>query len=665
MDHTHSKVESMERVEAVKMRGKMIEDFKIRFFLSIALTMPVLILSPMIRDIFNFGDNIGFAGSQYILFLLSSLVFFYGGWPFLKGFVLEIKKGKPGMMTLVAVATTVAYLYSVAAVFIFFSETFFWELATLVDIMLLGHWIEMKSVMSASRSLEELIKLLPAIAHKIGFDNKMIDVSIKDLKIKDNIFVKPGEKIPADGKIIKGHTSINESLLTGESNPVSKDVGDHVFGGSFNTEGAIVVEISQVGENSFISQVIKLVTEAQQSKSNTQDLADRAAFWLTIIALSTGVGTFSFWTLFTDQGFIFALERAVAVMITACPHALGLAVPLVIAVSASLSSQKGLLIKNRNAFESARKIDVVLFDKTGTLTRGEFGVTNVVILDKSFDERMIMCYASAVELNSQHLIAKAIVEKVCEDVKAENFTTMAGKGVAGMVEGREVKIVSLNYLKELRKEVTNKDLEKYYGEGKTVVFVLVDGEVTGAIVLSDIVREESKDAIKKLKSAGIKTMMITGDEEKAAAYIAAKTGVDGFLARVLPADKAKKIKEIQATGKKVAMVGDGVNDAPALATADVGIAIGAGTDVALETADVILVKNNPLDIVTVFNLSKNTYRKMMQNLIWATGYNVFMIPLAAGVFYRFGIVVNPAWGALFMSLSTIIVAINAKLLRTV
>jgi len=641
----------------------MVEDFRKRFWISLVLTIPILILSPMIQGFLGLAEGLRFPGDLFINFLFSSAVFFYGGWPFLKGLFDELKDKNPGMMTLIALAIVVAYFYSSAVVFGVKGKIFFWELATLIDIMLLGHWIEMKSVMGASRALEELAMLMPSEAHKLMPDGSVQDVPLQELHTGDKVIIKPGEKIPADGKVVEGETSVNEAMITGESKPVSKKEGGKVVGGAINGEGSIAIEVEKTGKDSFLSQVIELVRQAQASKSRTQDLANKAAFWLTIIALSAGAITMFVWLAVVHQDFVFALERTVTVMVITCPHALGLAVPLVVAVSTAISARNGLLIRNRAAFERARNLQAVIFDKTGTLTEGKFGVTDAVILDSTLDETQLLNYAASVEQNSEHPIAKGIVHSAEKTWKVEDFKAITGKGAQGKVEGKEVKVVSPGYLRENEIEFENGKIGGLSAQGKTVVFVLADGKLQGAIALADIIREESKEAIARLKEMGIQSMMLTGDNKQVAEYVAKELELDDYFAEVLPDQKAEKVKEVQSRGFIVAMTGDGVNDAPALAQADVGIAIGAGTDVAVETADIVLVHSNPADAVDIIALAKATYRKMVQNLAWATGYNAFAIPLAAGVLFSYGIILSPAVGAVLMSLSTVIVAINARFLK--
>jgi Cu2+-exporting ATPase len=641
----------------------MAADFRKRFWISLFLTLPILVLSPMLQTLVGLREAIRFPGDLYVLFVLSSAVFWYGGWPFLKGFFEELKSRRPGMMTLISVAIATAYIYSSAVVFGLTGKMFFWELASLIDIMLLGHWIEMKSVMGASRALEELAKLMPSDAHKLMPDGSVKDVPLGELAVNDKVLIKPGEKIPADGVIVAGESSVNEAMLTGESTPALKKTGGKVIGGSINGEGSLTIEVKGTGKDSFLSQVISLVKQAQESKSKTQDFANTAALWLTMVALGGGVITFLIWIILMGKDFAFAIERTVTVMVIACPHALGLAVPLVVAVSTALAAKNGLLIRNRVSFEVARKLQAIIFDKTGTLTEGRFGVTDTLILSSDINEETLRTYAASVDANSEHPIAKAIAASSEKKLRVENFKSIPGKGAEGKVEGREVKVVSPGFLKEQKIDFTDKRIEPLQTQGKTVVFVLVDGKLKGALALADIIRPEAKQAIDALKAMNIRCMMLTGDNKATAKWVSDQIGLDEYFAEVLPQDKAAKVKEVQSRGVLIAMTGDGVNDAPALAQADVGIAIGAGSDVAVETADVILVRSNPLDVVAVVQLSRAVYRKMIQNLLWATGYNVIAIPLAAGALYAWGVLLTPALGAVLMSASTVIVAINARLLK--
>ena len=523
----------------------------------------------------------------------------------------------------------------------------------------------MRSVLGASQALEELAKLMPSDAHKLLPDLSVRDVPLDSLVVGDHVLVKPGEKVPADGEVVDGQTSVNESMLTGESKPVTKKPGATVIGGAINGEGAITVEVKKTGKDSFLSQVIDLVKQAQESKSRTQDLADRAALALVIIALVGGGLTFLVWVLLIKTSVDFSLERAVTVMVIACPHALGLAIPLVVAISTALGAQNGLLVRNRAAFEQARKVQAVIFDKTGTLTEGRFGVTDVVTFTGDIDEHALLSYAAALEGRSEHPIAKGIAASAHSAVslEVEAFKVLPGKGVEGTVDSRLVRVVSPGYLKEQRITVTDERIERLTTQGKTVVFVVIDGVVAGAIALADIIRPESKQAIAALKEMGIRSLMLTGDNRQVAQWVAEEVGLDEYFAEVLPQDKVVKVKEVQSRGLVVAMVGDGINDAPAIAQADVGIAIGAGTDVAVEAGDVILVRSTPSDVVTIVGLARSTYRKMVQNLGWATGYNAVAIPLAAGILYPFGIILTPAAGAVLMSASTVIVAINSRFLK--
>ena len=638
----------------------MIEDFKKRFWISLILTIPILVFSPMIQGFFGFEWLL--PGNAYILFGLSSIVYFYGGWPFLKGLKDELGQRAPGMMTLISMAISVAYFYSSATVFGLQGEDFFWELATLIDIMLLGHWLEMKSVLGASKALQLLVSMMPSEAHRVKGD-AVEDVKLEDLQKDDIIMIKPGEKVPADGIIVEGESYLNESMLTGESKPAKKGLENKVIGGSLNGNGSLKVKVEHTGKDSYLNKVITLVQEAQKSKSKMQSLSDRAAKWLTYIALAIGFGTLAVW-LFVGFPFVYALERMVTVMVIACPHALGLAIPLVVAISTAVSAQNGLLIRNRTAFEESRKISALLFDKTGTLTKGDFGVTRVESLNNSYSKDEILRLASALEQSSEHPIAVGIIKKVKEGKvtipKPQNFNAITGKGVEADVEGKKVKVVSPGYLRDEKISIPE---DAYSDAAETVVFVLFDGQLTGYIALADEIRPESAEAIKVFKKNNIKVLMATGDNEKTAKAVSDKLGLDGYYAEVLPHQKVEIVKELQGKGEFVAMTGDGVNDAPALAQANVGIAVGSGTDVAAETADIILVNSNPQDIANLILFGKATYKKMIQNLVWATGYNTVAIPLAAGVFYSFGFVLGPAVGAVFMSLSTIIVAINAQLLK--
>ena len=643
----------------------MVADFRQRFWISLILTVPVLALAPMIQGFLGLREALAFPGTGYVLFALSAVVFFYGGWPFLKGLFRELGDRRPGMMTLIALAISVAFFYSSAVVFGLPGSVFFWELVTLIDIMLLGHWIEMRSVMGASGALEALVRLLPATAHKLIESGETREVPVTEIQPGDRVLVKPGEKVPIDGVILKGSSSFNESMLTGESRPVDKGEGDEAVGGAVNGESTVTLEVRKTGDQTYLSQVIDMVKRAQESRSRTQDLANRAALWLTYIALSAGGGTLAIW-LILGESFGFALERMVTVMVIACPHALGLAVPLVIAVSTRLTAQNGLLIRDRAAFERARNLNAVIFDKTGTLTEGRFGVAGIVPLaDQGEDE--VLSWAASLESQSEHPIARGVVrgaeERGIRPRAVESFRNITGQGAQATVEGRDVRVVGPGYLRTQGHEVSNERVDELAEAGNTVVFVLLDDTVVGAIALGDVIRPESFEAVARLKEMGIQCMMLTGDATAVARSVAGELGLDDYFAEVLPEEKADKVKEVQARGLHVAMIGDGVNDAPALVESDLGIAIGAGTDVAIESADVVLVRSDPRDVFAILALSRATYGKMIQNLLWATGYNAFAIPLAAGVAYSWGLLLTPAIGAALMSLSTVIVAINAKLLE--
>ena len=639
----------------------MIEDFKKRFWISLIITLPIIVLAPMIQELL--GYQLRFNGDRYVQFILSSVIFFYGGWPFLKGLADEIKKKAPGMMTLIALAISVAYFYSSAVVFGLDGKIFFWELASLIVIMLLGHWIEMKSVMGASNALQELAKMMPSTARRIKEGGEHEDVPIADLKSNDIILVRPGEKVPADGIVVEGESHVNESMLTGESKPVAKKKDNQVIGGSVNDNGTLKIKVKHTGEDSYLSKVIGMVKEAQETKSKTQNLADKAAAWLFYIALGAGVTTLVVW-LSLGKDFEYALERMVTVMIISCPHALGLAVPLVVAISTAVSAKNGLLIRNRTAFENARNITAIIFDKTGTLTKGEFGVTRFKSVSNHLSDDDLLQIAASIENSSEHPIAAGIVRKAkSKDLslqEPENFQNITGKGISAKLNGEEIKIVSPGMLKE---QGTDAPTDAFKTDDETVVFVLIDNALAGYIALADEVRPESLSAINTLKERGIKVYMATGDNQQVAKAVSEQLSLDDYFAEVLPEDKQRIIKELQQNGEFVAMTGDGVNDAPALAQANVGIAVGSGTDVAAETADIVLVNSNPKDIANLILFGSATYKKMMQNLWWAAGYNILAVPLAAGALASIGIILSPAIGAVLMSLSTVIVALNAQLLK--
>ena len=641
----------------------MIEDFRRRFWVVLLLSLPIIILSDMVQMVF--GYTISFPGSNLMLFALSSIVFFYGGIPFFNGAKDEFMERKPGMMMLITLAITTSYIYSTMTTFFIEGSEFYFELSTLILIMLLGHWIEMRSQLGASRALEELIKLMPDTAHKLNQDGSISEVSMQELIPGDLILVKSGEKVPTDGIVVEGESAVNEAMLTGESVPVEKKPGMQVIGGSVNGNGVLTVQVERLGNETYLAQVIQTVQDAQAQKSRTQGLADRAAGWLFYIALLAGAITFIYWLINGEINF--ALERMVTVLVIACPHALGLAVPLVNAVSTSIAARNGLLIRNRNQFEEARNLNIIVFDKTGTLTKGEFGMTDLITQD-GIDKEQLLTIAGSLESQSDHPIAVGITQAAQEREftleKVSNFENLTGAGIQADLQGKTYSIVSPGEVERRNIPFDKARFEEIAAEGKTVVFVLEENRLLGMIAVADIIRDSSKDIIAELKQLGIESVMITGDNEKVANYVGKHLELSRVYSQVLPDEKLSKIQQLQEDGaKRVAMVGDGINDAPALAAADLGIAIGAGTDVAMETADVILVDSDPKDVLSIITLSKATYRKTIENLLWAAGYNIIAIPLAAGVLASRGFVITPAIGAAVMSLSTIIVAINARLLK--
>ncbi|MCW9021288.1 MAG: copper-translocating P-type ATPase, partial [Flavobacteriales bacterium] len=655
-NHHHSNHKNSDSHD--KHAGHNVSDFWKRFVICTIISIPVLALSQMLQQWLGF--ELAFPGDKYVLAILSTFIFIYGGYPFLKGLYDEIKDNAIGMMTLIGVAISVAWAYSVAITFGLKGMDFYWEMATLIDIMLIGHYFEMKSVMGASRSLELLVKMMPSTAHHL-VDGEIHEMPVGDLKIGDMIRVKPGEKVPVDGIVTDGESYLDESMLTGESQPVKKEKDSKVIGGAVNGNGSLTIKVESTGKDNYLNKVIKLVEEAQKVKSKTQNFADRAAKVLTFVALGGGIITLVVWLLLGFP-FVFALERMVTVMVISCPHALGLAVPLVVAISTSISAQKGLLIRNRTAFENARLITTIIFDKTGTLTKGSHELREVKVLDSNFDENELLRLAAGIEQHSEHYIAAGLMRKVkelnIEIPTSDKFKYLPGKGLEGIVEGKNIKVVGPNYLKEQNISITDNE-DEFTG---TVVYMLIEKEVIGYFTFSDQIRESSFEAIQILKEAGIKNLLLTGDNEKVAQKVSDELKMDGFLANVLPHEKLEKVKKLQEKSEFVAMTGDGVNDAPALAQADVGIAVGSGTDVAAETADIILVNSDPKDIANLILFGKATYNKMIQNLWWAAGYNILAIPLAAGVLYQWNIMLSPAVGAVLMSLSTIVVAINAQLL---
>jgi Cu2+-exporting ATPase len=640
--------------------------FRRRFWISLALTIPVLLFSPMLQDWFGFSVP-EFTGDQWVGPLFAMIIFFYGGVPFLQMALPEVKTRRPGMMTLISLAILVAFVYSVFAIFVSPGSGFFWEMATLIDIMLLGHWIEMRSVRQASGALNELAKLMPDTAERITEEGPQ-EVPASQLKKDDLVLVRPGGSVPADGVVEEGRSDVNEAMITGESQPVEKNPGDQVIGGTINGDGSLRVRVTAIGDETALAGIMRLVDEAQQSKSNTQILADKAAGWLFYLALAVAVVTMVAWLI--AVGFkLDVLERTVTVLVIACPHALGLAIPLVVAISTSLGARNGILIRDRLALEKARQIDVVIFDKTGTLTEGEFGVVGVATANE-WQEKQALGVALAVEGDSEHLIARGIrraaQERSLTPPLVGDFEAIKGRGIRASYDGRTVYVGGPRLLEMLQSELPE-SLRQFRDsaetKGQTVVYLVDEAQPVAAFALGDVIRHESREAIHRLHDMGIEVAMLTGDSEAVARAVAEELGIDTYFAEVLPEHKDHKVAELQKQGKQVAMVGDGVNDAPALTRADVGIAIGSGTDVAIESAGIILVRSNPLDVVSIFILSRATYRKMIQNLVWATGYNIFALPLAAGVLAPVGILLSPAVGALFMSLSTVIVALNAQLLR--
>ena len=649
-----------------KHAGHNPDMFKKKFWLSFVLTIPVLIFSETIQELFNYSAPT-FPGSEWIPAILGTIIFFYGGLVFLKSAKAELSARQPGMMTLISLAITVAFGYSIAVSVGLQGMDFWWELATLVTIMLLGHWLEMASVQNAQGALKELAKLLPDEAELVTKNGTKI-VTVASLKVGDLVLVRPGSTIPTDGVVIKGDSKVNESMLTGESKPVSKLVKSLVIGCAINGSGALTIKVTKVGEDTALAGIMKLVADAQNSKSKTQIVADRAAFYLTFIALGAAILTAIGWTFFSDQSASFILERVVTVLVIACPHALGLAVPLVTAISTTLAAKNGLLVRERMALESARNIDVVLFDKTGTLTKGEQGVVDIITDGAKVND--VLALAASVELESEHPIAKAIVTfakgKKLQLSTAKKFSAMSGRGARATVGADLVHVGGPRLIEELSLKLTSSLLNaatSASNDGKTVVYIIKSKKVIGAIMLADVIRPESKEAVKTLQKAGKRVAMLTGDAKGVAAWVSKELGITEFFAEVLPEHKADVVKKLQADGSKVAMVGDGVNDAPALTQADVGIAIGAGTDVAIESAGIVLASSDPRGVAKIVILSKATYRKMIQNLAWATGYNAIAIPLAAGVTVGLGFVLSPAIGAVLMSLSTIVVAANAQFLR--
>ena len=644
-----------------KHAGHSTQSFLTKFWVSFLLSIPVVLYSDILYELFSFTAP-PFPGSLYIPFLLGSIIFFYGGWIFLASAVRELRAKSPGMMTLIALAIVTAYSYSVFVVLRGAGNTLFWELSTLIVVMLLGHYMEMRAVQGAQGALRELSRLLPDTAEVVR-GGKTETISLEELQEGDIVLVRPGGKIPADGMVQEGISEVNEAMVTGESALLGKKPKSSVIGGTVNGDGSLTIEITKIGDRTFLAGVMRLVQEAQASKSKLQLLSDKAAYWLTLLAIGSSSLTFITW-IALDAEFGFALERLVAVLVIACPHALGLAIPLVASISTTKAARSGFLVRQRLALESARNIDVVLFDKTGTLTTGEYGVTALWNMGAESEEQLLLLAAS-VDALSEHAVSKAIVKKTAgmELLKTTGFARIPGKGAKAVVEGREIAVGGVGLLEDAGLAMPSV-VQEESKRGRTIIFVLEGRSLLGAFALADIVRAESKEALYALEAMGVQVAMVTGDSENVAAFVAKELGMKEYFARVLPGQKVDKVKLLQQRGLKVAMVGDGINDAPALTQADVGIAIGAGTNVAIESAGIILMRNDPRDIVKIIKLSSMTFSKMVQNLFWATGYNIIALPLAAGVLAFQGIVLQPAVAALFMSLSTVIVAFNALLLRS-
>lgn len=648
----------------------MAQDFKRRFFVSLVISVPILLMSPTIQSWFGFTTP-RFLGYDLVLFALASAVAFYGGWPFYEGARRDLERGMLGMMVLVSLAVSVGYVFSVATTFFFTGVgDFYWEISTLVVFLLFGHWMEMRMTSRATGALQELVKLIPPTAN-VQRDGGFIEVLTSEVRVGDVLLIRPGEKVPIDGVIIEGGSALDESMITGESRPVSKEVGDEAIGGTINGMGSLKIRVEKTGEETALAQIIQLVREVQESKPPTQKLADRAAHYLTITAITVGLASFVYWNYFTGMGIVFALNTAVTVIVIACPHALGLAIPTVTAISSTLAANNGMLVRNAEALEVGEKVDTIVFDKTGTLTQGLFKVTDTVTTG-SLTEGELLRYSASLESLSEHPIGQAL-QRAAKDGglslhEPTGFEAVAGHGVKGSVDGRQVTAGTLRLMDMEGKrygKALQEQAERLYDEGKTLSFVALDDEVVGVIGFADTLKESSVKAIQDLHGMSKQVIMITGDNARTAESIAKEARVDRYLAEVLPEDKANEIKKLQLEGRKVAMVGDGINDAPALIQADVGIAVGAGTDVAIESADIVLIRNEPSDVASLIRLSKATMRKMKENLAWATGYNALAIPIAAGVLYPWGISLRPEWGALLMTASSIIVVLNALTLRNV
>lgn len=669
--HDHEKMHHTNHEHGGMDHSMHMGNLKVKFIVSLFLSIPIILLSPMMGGKLPF--QLTFQGSEWVVLILASILFFYGGMPFLKGAKMELEMKNPAMMTLISLGISVAYIYSVYAFIannITKSNThvmdFFWELATLILIMLLGHWIEMNAISNAGNALQKMAELLPNSAIIVDESDNTKEVDLKDVQVGERVLVKAGEKIPTDGVIVAGNTNVNESMVTGESKDVQKGLNDKVIGGSVNGSGTITVEVTGTGESGYLSQVMELVSNAQKEKSRVESLSDKVAKLLFYVALIVGIGAFIIWMVLTGDLNI-ALERMVTVLIIACPHALGLAIPLVTARSTSLGAKNGLLIKNRQALEVAKKVDVIMMDKTGTLTEGNFAVNEYLSFSTQYTEEQVLEFMAALEQNSSHPLSVGVLKKIDElqltIPKAEDVTNLPGIGLEGRVNGKDIKIVSVSYLNKKSISYDKQMFNDLSNQGNSISFLLLDDQSIGLIAQGDQIKPEAKLMVEKLKARGIKPVMLTGDNKQVASVVAKQLGIDDVHAELMPEDKEKIVKEYKDKNLIVMMVGDGVNDAPSLVRASIGVAIGAGTDVAIDSADVILVKSNPSDILHFLSLAKNTQRKMVQNLWWGAGYNILAIPLAAGILASWGIILSPAIGAIFMSLSTVIVAINAMLLK--
>ncbi|OTP24408.1 copper-translocating P-type ATPase [Enterococcus sp. 5B7_DIV0075] len=669
--HDHEKMHHTNHEHGGMDHSMHMGNLKVKFIVSLFLSIPIILLSPMMGGKLPF--QLTFQGSEWIVLILASILFFYGGMPFLKGAKMELEMKNPAMMTLISLGISVAYIYSVYAFIannITKSNThvmdFFWELATLILIMLLGHWIEMNAISNAGNALQKMAELLPNSAIIVDESGNTKEVDLKDVQVGERVLVKAGEKIPTDGVIVAGNTNVNESMVTGESKDVQKGLNDKVIGGSVNGSGTITVEVTGTGESGYLSQVMELVSNAQKEKSRVESLSDKVAKLLFYVALIVGIGAFIIWMVLTGDLNI-ALERMVTVLIIACPHALGLAIPLVTARSTSLGAKNGLLIKNRQALEVAKKVDVIMMDKTGTLTEGNFAVNEYLSFSTQYTEEQVLEFMAALEQNSSHPLSVGVLKKIDElqltIPKAEDVTNLPGIGLEGRVNGKDIKIVSVSYLNKKSISYDKQMFNDLSNQGNSISFLLLDDQSIGLVAQGDQIKPEAKLMVEKMKARGIKPVMLTGDNKQVASVVAKQLGIDDVHAELMPEDKEKIVKKYKDKNLIVMMVGDGVNDAPSLVRASIGVAIGAGTDVAIDSADVILVKSNPSDILHFLSLAKNTQRKMVQNLWWGAGYNILAIPLAAGILASWGIILSPAIGAIFMSLSTVIVAINAMLLK--